>query len=63
MSDHLASVQEIYAAFGRGDIDVMLERLSEDIRWENWGDHFAQCEVLAFEVATCWPASVRLWPR
>ena len=31
-------VQEIYAAFGAGDIDAILDRLAEDVRWEHWPD-------------------------
>jgi ketosteroid isomerase-like protein len=29
-------MQQIYEAFGRGDIPAILERLSEDVRWEHW---------------------------
>lgn len=29
-----ALVEEIYAAFGRGDLPTILERLSDDVRWE-----------------------------
>jgi ketosteroid isomerase-like protein len=28
------TVQEIYAAFGRGDVPAILERLSPDVEWE-----------------------------
>ena len=35
MSD-VATVQAIYAAFGRGDIPAILERLAEDVAWEQW---------------------------
>jgi ketosteroid isomerase-like protein len=31
-----ATVQDIYAAFGRGDIPAILARLSADVRWEHW---------------------------
>ena len=30
---NLQTVQEIYAAFGRGDIPSILSRLSEDVEW------------------------------
>ena len=30
------TVQEIYEAFGRGDIPAILERLSDDVAWEAW---------------------------
>ncbi|MGQ0564746.1 MAG: nuclear transport factor 2 family protein [Gemmobacter sp.] len=38
MSDHVATVQSIYAAFGRGDIPAILDHLAEDVEWEHdWG--------------------------
>jgi ketosteroid isomerase-like protein len=36
MSDHRATVLAIYEAFGRGDIPAVLDRLSDDVRWEHW---------------------------
>ncbi|HEX4960771.1 MAG TPA: nuclear transport factor 2 family protein [Thermoanaerobaculia bacterium] len=42
MSDHLATVQEIYEAFGRGDIPAILDRLADDVQWEPWADNSAQ---------------------
>ena len=35
--DHIATVQEIYEAFGRGDIPAILERLAADVDWERTG--------------------------
>ena len=32
------TVQDLYAAFGRGDIPAILERLADDVRWEHWPD-------------------------
>jgi ketosteroid isomerase-like protein len=32
---HIDTVQAIYAAFGRGDIPAILERLAEDVEWEH----------------------------
>jgi ketosteroid isomerase-like protein len=32
---NLETIQQIYEAFGRGDIPAILERLAEDIRWEH----------------------------
>ena len=32
---NVATVQEIYEAFGRGDIPAILQRLAEDVRWEH----------------------------
>jgi uncharacterized protein len=31
---HIPIVQEIYAAFARGDVPAILERLAEDVVWE-----------------------------
>jgi uncharacterized protein len=39
---HLETVQEIYAAFGRGDVPAILERLAPDVAWESWLDNHAQ---------------------
>ena len=42
MSDHVATVQSIYEAFGRGDIPAILDKLADDVRWEEWPDNHAQ---------------------
>jgi ketosteroid isomerase-like protein len=31
----LQTIQEIYQAFGRGDVPAILERLAEDVSWEH----------------------------
>jgi uncharacterized protein len=31
----LQTIQEIYQAFGRGDVPAILERLAEDVAWEH----------------------------
>jgi ketosteroid isomerase-like protein len=31
---HLGTVQGIYQAFGSGDVPAILERLAEDVAWE-----------------------------
>lgn len=31
---NVAAVEQIYAAFGRGDVPAILGRLSEDVEWE-----------------------------
>lgn len=33
-SDHLATVMAIYEAFGRGDVAAILERLADDVSWD-----------------------------
>lgn len=34
MGQHAQTVQEIYEAFGRGDVPFILERLQDDISWD-----------------------------
>jgi ketosteroid isomerase-like protein len=36
------TVGEIYAAFGRGDVPAILDRLADDVAWDEWEDNFAQ---------------------
>ena len=42
MSNHLRTVETIYAAFGRGDVKEMLAMLAEDVAWEAWENNHAQ---------------------
>jgi ketosteroid isomerase-like protein len=37
MNDNVTQVQEIFAAFGRGDIEFILNQLSDDIQWRAIG--------------------------
>ena len=39
---NLVTVQEIYSAFGRGDIPAILDLIADDCRWETWADNSAQ---------------------
>jgi len=32
------TVQQIYAAFGRGDVPAILDRLAPEVRWDHWPD-------------------------
>ena len=41
-TDNAATVSDIYAAFGRGDVPAILARLAPDVAWEAWDDSFAQ---------------------
>jgi ketosteroid isomerase-like protein len=41
MSRNLETVQQIYAAFGRGDIPAILDALSDNVAWEAWADNSA----------------------
>jgi len=38
----LGVVQDIYAAFGRGDLPAILDVIAPDCRWEAWADNSAQ---------------------
>jgi ketosteroid isomerase-like protein len=40
--DDMSTVQRIYEAFGRGDVDAILAELDEDVAWEDWASHSAQ---------------------
>ena len=42
MQDNIAAVNDIYAAFGCGDIAAILDRLAPDVAWEAWADNSAQ---------------------
>jgi ketosteroid isomerase-like protein len=35
---NIATVQEIYAAFGRGDVPAILDRLADDVCWDHLPD-------------------------
>jgi ketosteroid isomerase-like protein len=39
---NLAVVGGIYEAFGRGDIDVILDQIADDCAWESWLDNHGQ---------------------
>src|SRR4051812_42626851 len=47
MSDHVHTVQAIYEAFGRGDVEAILERLAPDVAWDVWEDGGAARNELA----------------
>ncbi len=42
MTSNLATVQAIYEAFGKGDIPFILDKVAEDVRWEDWSNNHAQ---------------------
>lgn len=42
MSENLKTVAAVYEAFGRGDIEFILDKLAEDVAWEQWGNNVAQ---------------------
>jgi uncharacterized protein len=39
---NLATITEIYAAFGRGDVPTILDKIAPDCRWESWANNRAQ---------------------
>jgi ketosteroid isomerase-like protein len=45
------TVADIYAAFGRGDVPAILERLADDVAWEEWADNSAQRAGVPYLVA------------
>jgi ketosteroid isomerase-like protein len=55
---HLAIVNEIYAAFGRGDIPAILDKISPDCRWESWSNNRAQRQGVPTLQARSGPAGV-----
>ncbi len=40
--DYAAVLTEIYAAFQRGDIPAILDRLDDNVQWESWAGNYAQ---------------------
>jgi len=42
MYNHLAIINGIYDAFGKGDIQPIINFLSDDVQWEQWADNSAQ---------------------
>jgi ketosteroid isomerase-like protein len=39
---NLASVSDIYAAFGRGDVPSILDKIAPNCQWESWANNRAQ---------------------
>ncbi len=42
MQNHVTTVNSIYDAFGKGDIQTIINYLSDDVQWEQWADNSAQ---------------------
>lgn len=42
IQSNTAVVEDVYAAFGRGDIRAILDLIAEDCQWERWADNSAQ---------------------
>jgi ketosteroid isomerase-like protein len=43
MMSNTETVQGLYAAFGRGDVPAILERLADDVVWDNSGVASREC--------------------
>lgn len=41
-TSNAATVTDVYAAFVRGDVSAILDRLADDVAWDDWPDNFAQ---------------------
>jgi ketosteroid isomerase-like protein len=39
---NIAVVGGVYEAFGRGDIDFILDQIADDCAWESWLDNYGQ---------------------
>jgi uncharacterized protein len=57
-TENAATVSDVYAAFGRGDVPAVLDRLAPDVAWEHWSDNFAQRAGVPHLVARQGPAEV-----
>ncbi len=55
---NLATVQSIYAAFGRGDVPAILDLIAEDCRWEAWTENSAQAAGVPYLQARRGPSGV-----
>lgn len=42
MNNNLQTINNIYEAFGKGDIPFIINCLAEDVQWEQWADNSAQ---------------------
>ena len=42
MNNNLQTINNIYEAFGKGDIPFIINCLAEDVEWEQWADNSAQ---------------------
>jgi steroid delta-isomerase-like uncharacterized protein len=58
MTTNAATVSDIYAAFGRGDIPAILDKIAPDCRWEAWADNRAQLAGLPTLQPRIGPAGV-----
>lgn len=45
---HIPSIQQLYAAFSRGDAPAFLEHMADDVRWEHWERNYAQEQGVSY---------------
>jgi ketosteroid isomerase-like protein len=55
---NVAVIQDIYSAFGRGDVASILDHVADDCRWESWDHHTAQRAGVAYLQPQHGPAGV-----
>jgi uncharacterized protein len=55
---NLAIIDDIYAAFGRGDVAAILDHIADDCHWESWDDHTAQRAGIPYLQPRTGPAGV-----
>ena len=55
---NLSTVTDIYAAFGRGDVPTILDKIAPTCRWESWADNRAQRAGVATLQPRTGPAGV-----
>jgi ketosteroid isomerase-like protein len=53
-----ATTTDIYAAFGRGDVPTILDKIAPNCRWESWGNNHAQRQGVPTLQARSGPAGV-----
>src|SRR5687768_12421211 len=58
ISANLATVNEIYAAFGRGDVPAILDRIASNCQWESWANNRAQRQGVPTLQARIGPSGV-----
>lgn len=42
MSNNLQTIQNLYEAFGKGDVPFIINCLADDVQWEQWAGNTAQ---------------------
>jgi ketosteroid isomerase-like protein len=57
-TSNAATVSDMYAAFGRGDVPAILARLTEDVAWDEWADNFGQRAGVPHLAARRGPAEI-----